>query len=366
MRKPRPDGQIPVHFRYTDLNGISRQKMVYGRTEKEALQKKKDFLRDVDLCIRVEEKGRTVAQWADEWLEVYKKPSVGFKAMESYSLCVKRLKEALGGRPLSSVTQADLQKLVNTMRGKSTSTISKYAMTIKAIFQSAVDNRLITYSPASGIRPPKGTSGTHRALSHEEINKVYQLCLDGHMLSLPIGLMLFAGLRRGEAMGFDPATDIDTMIRVRRAVSWPVNQPIIKLPKSKAGIRSIPIFNQLKPLLDRPRVILSKQMFHDALTDFKTKCGVQFTPHDLRHTFCSLLFAADVDIKTAQLWMGHADPNVTMRIYTHLSKDKQDASTDLANRYFEALGINFGNNPNQNIEKCEIYQGELESLPPPS
>lgn len=360
MRKPRPDGQIPVHFRYTDLNGISRQKTVYGRTEKEALQKKKDFLRDVDLCLRVEEKGKTVSQWADEWLEVYKKPSVGFKSMESYSLSVKRLKESLGTRTLSSITQADLQKLANTTRGKSASAISKYAMTIKAIFQSAVDNRLIAYSPASGIKPPKGTAGTHRALSNDEIEKVYQLCLDGHTLSLPVGVMLFAGLRKGESMGFDPVTDVDTMLHVRRAVAWPVNQPIIKQPKSKAGIRSIPIFNQLKPLLDRPRVILSKQMFHDALTDFKAKCGVKFTPNDLRHTFCSLLYAADVDIKTAQLWMGHASPEVTLRVYTHLVKDKKSASTDLAMGYFEAIGNKNGNSQEIESQNSEIYKGEAE------
>lgn len=366
MRKPHSSGLIPVHFRYKDLAGVSRPKVVYGRTETEALRKKKEFLAKVALCIRVEEKAKTVSSWADEWLLVYKKPNVGFKTLEGYTHSVKLLKESLGSRPLGAVTQADLQKLVNTKRGMSFSTISKFAMTINSVFQAAVDNRLIVYSPAVGVKPPKGTTGTHRALSNDEIEKVYKLCLNGHKLALPIALMLFAGLRRGEAIGFDPAKDVDTMLHVRRNVSWPVNQPFIKLPKSKAGVRAIPIFNQLKPLLDRQNKILSKQVLNDALADFTSACGVSFTPHDLRHTFCSMLYSADVDIKTAQLWMGHADPNVTMRIYTHLSKDKQGASTTLAMGFFDALGNKIGNIANSNGPNSEQDQDDLDFVPSPS
>ena len=42
-----------------------------------------------------------------------------------------------------------------------------------------------------------------------------------------------------------------------------------------------------------------------------------FTPHLLRHTYCTLLFAAKVDIKTVQYLMGHSDPATTLRVYTH-------------------------------------------------
>lgn len=46
-----------------------------------------------------------------------------------------------------------------------------------------------------------------------------------------------------------------------------------------------------------------------------------FTPHEVRHTFCTLLFEAGVDVVTARDQMGHKDIAVTQGIYTHLGKD---------------------------------------------
>ena len=42
------------------------------------------------------------------------------------------------------------------------------------------------------------------------------------------------------------------------------------------------------------------------------------TMHWLRHTFCTLLYLAGVDVIQACAQMGHADVSTTLRIYTHL------------------------------------------------
>ena len=44
----------------------------------------------------------------------------------------------------------------------------------------------------------------------------------------------------------------------------------------------------------------------------------RITPHWLRHTFCTLMYHAGVDILTAKSQMGHADIKTTLAIYTHL------------------------------------------------
>ena len=41
-----------------------------------------------------------------------------------------------------------------------------------------------------------------------------------------------------------------------------------------------------------------------------------------------MLYDAGVDIKTAQKLLGHANPEITMRIYTHLSEMRQNISID--------------------------------------
>ena len=57
--------------------------------------------------------------------------------------------------------------------------------------------------------------------------------------------------------------------------------------------------------------------------------------YDLRHTYCSMLYDADVDVKTAQYLMGHASLEMTLKIYTHLSEQKKQRSYDKLFEYVD-------------------------------
>ena len=46
------------------------------------------------------------------------------------------------------------------------------------------------------------------------------------------------------------------------------------------------------------------------------------TPHVFRHTFCTNMANAGMDVKTLQYLMGHSDVGVTLNIYTHISYDR--------------------------------------------
>ena len=45
------------------------------------------------------------------------------------------------------------------------------------------------------------------------------------------------------------------------------------------------------------------------------------TPHMLRHTYCTLLYKAGIDVLIAQYLMGHSSVKVTLEIYTHLDEE---------------------------------------------
>jgi integrase len=43
----------------------------------------------------------------------------------------------------------------------------------------------------------------------------------------------------------------------------------------------------------------------------------KLTPHGLRHTFCSLLYAVGEDARTVMAELGHSDPALSLRVYAH-------------------------------------------------
>ena len=52
----------------------------------------------------------------------------------------------------------------------------------------------------------------------------------------------------------------------------------------------------------------------------------KITPHVFRHTFCTNMANAGMDLKSLQYLMGHSDAGVTMNVYTHASYDHAEQS----------------------------------------
>ena len=61
------------------------------------------------------------------------------------------------------------------------------------------------------------------------------------------------------------------------------------------------------------------------------------TAHMLRHTYATILFDANVDVKSAQKFLGHADIEVTLAIYTHLTKYKEDKAIEALNGHLDEM-----------------------------
>ena len=50
------------------------------------------------------------------------------------------------------------------------------------------------------------------------------------------------------------------------------------------------------------------------------------TPHVFRHTFCTNMAHAGMDLKSLQYLMGHSDITVTLNVYTHITYEKAEES----------------------------------------
>lgn len=59
--------------------------------------------------------------------------------------------------------------------------------------------------------------------------------------------------------------------------------------------------------------------------------------HDLRHTFCTLLYDAEIDLETSRVLMGHEDVKLTLSIYTHLRETRKKVSYDKMRSFFDEI-----------------------------
>lgn len=60
-----------------------------------------------------------------------------------------------------------------------------------------------------------------------------------------------------------------------------------------------------------------------------------FTPHCLRHTFCTIMYEAGIDVLTAKEQMGHSDVKTTLAIYTHLDSQHKKKNISKLNEYLQ-------------------------------
>ncbi|MCE2603875.1 tyrosine-type recombinase/integrase, partial [Pseudomonas aeruginosa] len=58
-------------------------------------------------------------------------------------------------------------------------------------------------------------------------------------------------------------------------------------------------------------------------------------PYCLRHTFCTDMQHAGVPITIAAKLMGHSDPKITARVYTHYTDESLNVAADLLKKYRE-------------------------------
>ena len=317
-----------------------------GYTEAEAYAKRDEYKRKKEAGEYVKE-NPTVRQYADKWLPLHKS-SVSPKTYEDYKKQLDALCDVIGDEYLRTITVDDAAAVWLHYTGYSASTIKRARMLYISMFDAAIENDIIGKNPfrAKHAQPPRGYSGTHRALTDEEIGLIRST---PHRVQLAALIMLYCGLRRGEVLALT-SNDIDlkaNTITVNKAVRFVGNRPTIEAPKTASGVRVVPILSTVRPFLENaPERILSaqkggemtdtafKRAWDSYLHALSVAAGhpVSIRPHDLRHTYCTLLADAGVSIKQALVWMGHADEKMILHVYDHVTDRRTQESLDLVEK----------------------------------
>lgn len=351
------------------------------KSQREADRKADQLLRDLkDGVVGISGKMRVKA-WALEWLETYKRPVVADKQYDDYKSRIEKIIiPAIGGLKLTEVKDIHLQKILNSKAGYSYSRMHKLHNTLCSMFQQAKASRLISHDPSERLIMPKSEDGTHRSVTDFE-REHFLKAASNHYAGLMFKVMLYCGLRTGEVVALD-WRDIDfesKRIKVSRAMESGKNN--IKEPKTKSGIREVPLPDEIhyelfaargdpfEPVFLQPKgkVRHTHSSRRKAWESLKNKIDVSmgakfarqldddgvnrnikvlspvapdFVPYCLRHTYCTDLQNKGVPINIAKYLMGHSDISVTASIYTHISDKAIEDAANLING--NSLGVTIG------------------------
>lgn len=317
-------------------------------SKKEANAVMRQMIADLEKGIAVKKTNKTIADWLDEWLELYL-PNVAETTRVGYKTKIRcYIKPAIGEILLQSLRAHHIQKMVNDMiaRGLSPKNIRDTYNNINAAMKKAVVLRMIPYNPCEGVVLPKLKRYKAKVYDITNIHKLLEITKDTDMY-IPVLLCVTAGLRRGEllALRWDNIDFKKKVLMIRHNMVRGENGFIIKAPKSEAGIRDIRLGDEVIDELRKAR----KKYFEDMISygtgfqnlnfvvrqedgtpmmpDSMTRKWTRFVEehklphirfHDLRHSNATALIMAGVNPKVVQQRLGHADVNITLNTYTHV------------------------------------------------
>jgi len=234
-------------------------------------------------------------------------------------------------------------------------------MNLRAALDKAVEHELIQKNPAKKVELPKCQKYKADVYNKDEVKKLFEL-VEGTDLELAIHILIFLGLRRGEAMGlrwshinFEKKTAkiIDNVTEVN-------TKPITKAPKSESGKREISIPDSLMTMLENAyHEYLSRKSINKDLEDYVIvkESGKPYKPswfslkvrrflkksdlrrirlHDMRHTSATLMLQVGISPKVAQQRLGHADFSTTMDIYSHVMEEMEQEAAGKLNNIFSS------------------------------
>lgn len=355
----RADGRYKVSY---------GTKQFYGKTKAEAIKKRDEYIASENIGLNLDYAEMTFRDYGLNWLRVYR-TECGVSQQKQYAKMVEFTSDILRNKPMRSITVTDMQGICNRLSVYSASHVAKYMSMIRGIFRTAVAEGALIHNPMELVKRPKckKTEG-HRALEPWERELVTATYAE-HDFGLCAMVMLYAGLRRGEALYMDIDRDVDFdkgTITVRGAVSFAEgNQPQLTAGKTDAAQRTIPLVSPLAEALrgchgllctKEDGTLMSQSSFDRKFDSYKTfleqklngcqkrwygkkkehkallAMGKDLPPwrdvtircHDFRVDFCTRCYYAGIPLKTLQTWMGHSDVQMITEIYSKLTKEQED------------------------------------------
>lgn len=268
----------------------------------------------------------TYAEWFGLYLGLYCR-KLRPKTKESYQRLHALILPILGGLALSAITADHVQAALIAVEDQAGSRQAQLAYAlIHAALRRACRSRHLQHNPADAVDRPDHQPEKGRAISGEDWHTLRPIIAG----DLSFALMALAGLRRGEVLGLRWG-DVDLplgVIHVRRQLVRVGGQMQEQPTKSGAGLRDVPIDDDLRPLLKanfrldsrRQIVACAPETLGRRWRRAQEEAGIKqpYRLHDLRHTYATRYVLAGCNLRVLQYMIGHSSYELTVSTYAHV------------------------------------------------
>lgn len=341
------------YVRFVDENGAYQRKssgLKNKRAAQGVFEDIKSKVRDRKLKIdRPTPSNATVNECAERWLE-FAKAEVKSRTYGEYETIVRiHVLPAFGDARAAQIEKTDVRDfLVRKLNsGLSRPTVRNIRAVLRAMFNFALDENLVSTNPAArlGRKPRLGTSHSDkteaRALSQRQLSRFLAAAAKDSRYYPFFFLLARTGLRLGEALALKWSDlDFDSReILVERALIRDTRTTgTTKTGESRPVDMSLQLRDILLKLeMERKRDAFSKGQEEGPPWVFTNTAGspldqskadkvfkrilraaklpLRFSPRSLRHTFASLLLQQGESLVYVQRQLGHASIQLTADVY---------------------------------------------------
>lgn len=356
-------------------DGKAIRKSVYGKTQKEVVNKLNEVKYQMNNDIYVEKNGiKLVKIMEDIREEKLASNTISGGQYARLKWTINKIKNSkLGEMKIQDVTKNDIQEFLNSIKDLSDSYIKKLYEQFVQAYRRAEIKKYITYNPMYEVIKPKSDKQT-KVVEALDINvqKAFteylnKASIEDEPYKNIFLIQMYMGLRIGEVLALSTKNiDLENkLLYVKRTLTNDKEFAIILGNKTKtyAGNRTLPIPDFLVPVFEEQLKYANGNLHNLIFTindnyirtsainkelkrifdeELKTS-SKNISTHCLRHTYGTRCVEAGMTAVVLQRLMGHKDVTVTLNTYTSVFNKFKKDELEKVNNYLTNNQLNFIN-----------------------
>ena len=356
-------------------DGKAIRKSVYGKTQKEVVNKLNEVKYQMNNDIYVEKNGiKLVKIMEDIREEKLASNTISGGQYARLKWTINKIKNSkLGEMKIQDVTKNDIQEFLNSIKDLSDSYIKKLYEQFVQAYRRAEIKKYITYNPMYEVIKPKSDKQT-KVVEALDINVqksfteyLNKASIENEPYKNIFLIQMYMGLRIGEVLALSTENiDLENkLLYVKRTLTNDKEFAIILGNKTKtyAGNRTLPIPDFLVPIFEEQLKYSNENLYNLIFTtndnyirtseinkelkrifeeELETS-SKNISTHCLRHTYGTRCIEAGMTAVVLQRLMGHKDVTVTLNTYTSVFNKFKEDELEKVNNYLTNNQLNFVN-----------------------